>query len=260
MRHRAYWPLMGLLALALTACNFGPTPTPEPPTPTPRARAEQIARATEVAAQITATAAARGLPTATPTPRAEPTLVVARGTTGGKKAVPAELQSGALTDGARFQHPEGLFALTIPLEWQQYPAEGVTADGNRIVNPDGVTFSPLPPREAPVGVTIMLYKLAKIAEPLPLSDITNALMAQRREFLGESYEVVHLDRVEVSGHQIDRHTYRGLVLGELGQQMDAYLVVGDVLHLIVFSGYPDDFEANKILFDAILASYSVNGE
>jgi hypothetical protein len=85
-------------------------------------------------------------------------------------------------------------------------------------------------------------------------------MAQRREFLAESYEFIHLDRVEVGGYQIDRHTYVGVVLGERGQQMDAYLVVDDVLHLIVFSGYPDNFEANKPLFDSILASYSTTGE
>ncbi len=115
MRHRSVWPFTALLTLALAACNLGSAPTPEPNTPTPRARAEQVARATEVAAQITATAVARSQPTNTPTPRAtvapRPTFAAQPGNGKPLKATPIEWNAAPLEDGYRYRDPAGQFAL-----------------------------------------------------------------------------------------------------------------------------------------------------
>ena len=252
MRHRPHWPLTGLLAIALTACNVGPTPAP--PTPTPRARAEQIARATEVAAQITATAAARSLPTATPTPRptiaARPTFVGKPGNGKPLKATPIEWHAAPLEDGRRYRDQAGQFAVTIPQDWEEYPPD--------IVGAAALFVAPFEPDGRQPEMNIFVWEMPKANWVLPLSDITNMAMADVREFFGEDYVFERLERIEANGVQIDRLICQDA--DDEYQLVQAYMVVNHTLHILTFHSPSEQFEANLPLFDSILASYSTTGK
>lgn len=39
--------------------------------------------------------------------------------------------------------------------------------------------------------------------------------------------------------------------------MEAYILDGDYVHVIGFSAYPENFAEHALLFDAILASYTI---
>jgi hypothetical protein len=250
MRHRVVWPFAALLTLALAACSIGPAPTPEPNTPTPRARTEQIAQATEVAAQITATAVARAQPTNTPTPRAtippRPTLPPGKGNGKPLKATPVEFSAVPLADGRRYRDASGFFAVTIPQEWEAYPQEE-----DLIL---AVFIAPEDNGEVPVGLSVIMLSLPPAYESLPLSDITNEALAEVRSVLNKDYTFVRLERIETNDIQIDRIISRD-TSGD-GYYVQTFLVVEQILHVLTFYSPGDQFEANMPVFDSVLASYS----
>ena len=250
MSARRYQRLLPiLLAFLVTACSLAPAPTPEPPTPTPRARAEQIAQMTQVAARITATAEARALPTAT-TLRA---TVVARPSLSGHpvsgqsfKATPIEWNPAPLVAGRRFRDPAGQFDLSIPDDWEEIPPSSHDFAGFFIGPPE--------PDDRVIELKILVWEMPQVNWVLPLSDITNMSMAEVREYLGEDYAFMRLERIEANGLQIDRLICRDTA--DEYRIVQAYLVVGHTLHILTFHSSAEQFEVNLALFDAILASYS----
>jgi hypothetical protein len=254
MQRRYVWSFAALLTLALTACTFGPAPTPEPATPTPRARAEQVARATEVAAQITATAVARSQPTNTPTPRPtvapRPTLAAKQGGSQPIKATPIDWNAVPLDDGRRYRDANGLFALTIPQEWEAYPV----SEGNIVA----LFAAPEDGADLQTSLSVLIWDLPELYWVLPLSDITNEAMAEVREALHEDYTLVRLERIEKNGVQIDRLIGHGEA--EDAYFVQTYMVSGHTLHVLTFFSATDQFEDNMPLFDSILASYSPSGK
>lgn len=246
------WAIMLMLVIALGGCTPGAAPTPEPPTPTPRARAEQIAQATEIAARITATAAARALPTTTPTPRAS--APPSSGFTGkpGKgqplKATPIEWRAAPLDGGYGHRDPAGRFALSVPLGWEEYPPE--------IVNSAALFIAPPGLANRPAELNVFVWDMPQVNWVLPLSDITNMAMADVRDYFGEDYTFVRLERIDYNGLQIDRLICHDAL--DDYHLVQAYMIVGHTLHIVTFFTPTEKFGINLPLFDSILASYSPN--
>jgi hypothetical protein len=253
MRQRHVWPFAALLTLTLAACTLGPAPTPEPPTPTPRARTEQIARATEVAAQITATAVARAQPTNTPTPRPSapprPTLPPGKGNGTPLKATPIEFTALPLEDGQRFRDSAGIFAVTVPQEWEAYPLNEQYILAIFVAPEDG--------NDLQTSLNVIVWDLPELYWVLPLSDITNEALADVRSVLNKDYTLERVERIETNGMVIDRIISRDNI--EDGHYVQAFLMVEHTLHVLTFYSPDDQFDANLPLFDSILASYSTTG-